>query len=422
MNRWKCVMFAAVVAVCVSGTAAYAQNAAPRSYYVRADGDDENNNGRNEDKPFKTLSKAVDAAAKGMIKRITVLGKIVIAPPGIVISDTGADEILVTGKPDAAEGEKAEITIANERYGGFRVSGVNIRFTYISLPKIRLGGNVTLGAGALVSGIDVGYNGNITMTDDAVVRGDISSSDILQITKSDHTVITGGKGIRGGYQKLTPITMSGNSRIVNNTSDNGGGIFVTGASSSITMSDDAEISGNTASNGGGGIYINGSNDGKATLTMSGNARVVNNSSHRNGGGIYAERNSVITISDNAHIGGNTANATGGGIYSMGQVTLNGGEISGNTAKNGGGVFTTEEGEVSMTGGTITGNKAEYGAGVFAGKGSGSFTLKGGSITDNEAEFVGGGVYVEKGATYTAEGGTVTNNTAGDGGNNVFRQQ
>ena len=49
---------------------------APRSYYVRADGDDENNNGRSEDTPFKTLTKAVDSASKGAVKTITILGTI----------------------------------------------------------------------------------------------------------------------------------------------------------------------------------------------------------------------------------------------------------------------------------------------------------------------------------------------------------
>jgi predicted outer membrane repeat protein len=436
----------------MANAALFAQ-AAPRSFYVAANGNDENN-GRSEEQAFKTLAKAVDAAKMGVIKRITVIGKIT---SGIDISNTGADEILVTGKPDAAEGEKAEITLLNERHT-FRISQMNVRFTYVSLPKVTVESKsiIILGAGALVSEINIKNSDNtLTMTDNAVVHGISTISnpgrrlESIQIIMSDNATVTGGMGIACWGATKTTITMSGNARIVNNTRDgnSGGGINVDGESV-ITMSDNAEISGNTARNDGGGIYgqnvtltmsgnarivnntSNGGNNGAGggiygenlTLTMSDNARITNNTSRRNGGGIYAIR-SIITISDNAQISGNTAHNDGGGICIIynGKLTINGGEISGNTAERGGGVFTTGNNEVSMTGGIVTGNKAEYGAGVFVGKG-GSSTFKGGSITGNEAEFVGGGVYVENGATYTAEGGTVTDNTAGDGGSNVFRQQ
>jgi ABC-type glycerol-3-phosphate transport system substrate-binding protein len=46
------------------------------SYYVRADGNDKNT-GTSEDSPFKTLTKALEAAEKTSVKKITVIGTLV---------------------------------------------------------------------------------------------------------------------------------------------------------------------------------------------------------------------------------------------------------------------------------------------------------------------------------------------------------
>jgi hypothetical protein len=66
------VLGAALLAV--FGFSSAAQTPANRSYYVHADGDDENNNGRSEEAPYKTLKKAVEMATKGAVKTITVIG------------------------------------------------------------------------------------------------------------------------------------------------------------------------------------------------------------------------------------------------------------------------------------------------------------------------------------------------------------
>jgi predicted outer membrane repeat protein len=378
------VMVLCLAALWVPVTTVYAQTAAPRSYYVRANGDD-NNNGRSEDAPFKTLAKAVDAAKAGVIKQVTVLGKI----EGARFENTGNDEILITGKLDATAEEKAEIT------SYIRIGNAKIRFTHVSFSRgfSIESGNVTLGAGTLASEQIEIRSSTLAMTDDATVSGGIVSA---------------------SYRNT--INMSGNARIINSTQASG---VSSGYDLTLTMSDNAEISGNITRDSGGGVWASE----PLTLTMSGNARIINNTASENGGGIYA-RGGTITLSDNAHISGNTAGKDGGGIYYGGTLTINGGEISGNTAKNGGGVFyfSYRPGfKATMTGGTITGNKAEYGAGVYVEKDA-AFTFNGGTITGNEAEFVGGGVYAQSGSTYTAGGGTVTDNTAGDGGANVFRQQ
>jgi predicted outer membrane repeat protein len=373
----------------------YAQTSAPRSYYVNGvTGDDANNNGRSEETPFKTVTKAVEMAKMGVIKTITIIGRIS-STDEIRISDAGSDEILITGKPDAGENEKASTN------GKFSISDSKVRFTHITIEaQINVRGTVTLGAGVVVQtnngdgAVYVG-SGSLTITDDAVITGNKS----------------GGGIYRDGNGSVLLI-MTGNSKITNNA---GRGIYYSSYNkSSITMSDNAEISGNA----NGGVYL----DSDSTLTMSGNAKISGNTTTENGGGVYLGGDSTLTMSGNAEISGNTATKNGGGVYFQGEIKLDGGKITNNSAKNrGGGIYMGNSGTMSMSKGEISGNKAEYGAGVFVVEKQ-KFTMSGGTITANEAEFVGGGVYVSTGATYTASGGTVTGNTAGDGaGHDVFRQ-
>jgi hypothetical protein len=368
-----------VLLVLAAFGAAYTQTTVQRSLYVSAKGDD-NNNGRSEETPFKTLGKATEAANAGVIKTITVIGTI----DSGSVHQRGDDEIMVTGKPGASEAEKAVIN---------SVIGVigKVRFTHIRLGGIEGYGNVavTLGAGVVVTnpkGTGVRVRQMlmlIIMTDDATItgcrdegvgRGEYFGVDSVTMSGNASITNNGGTGINGAKN----VTMSGNAKISNNKErgvNNG----------KLTMSENAEISGNVSTGNGGGAYVN------EGLAMSGNAKIINNTAEGNGGGVYIDGGS-ITISDNAL-------------------------ISGNTAKEGGGIY-LNRGSLTMEGGEISGNKAENGAGVYM---KGPFNHKGGTITGNNAEYVGGGVYVMKGGTYTAGGGAVSGNTAGDGGENLFRQ-
>jgi len=105
-------------------------------------------------------------------------------------------------------------------------------------------------------------------------------------------------------------------------------------------------------------------------------------------------------------------SSGGGVYVRGTFTMNGGEISGNTATSGGGV-SVFYGTFTMNGGKISGNTAaaayfdNCGGGVEVYKGT--FTMNGGEITGNTAQY-GGGVYILDG-TFTMNNGTISGNTA-----------
>ena len=127
------------------------------------------------------------------------------------------------------------------------------------------------------------------------------------------------------------------------------------------------------------------------------------------------------------------NTPGGGVeVNGGTFNLYGGEITGNTAAKGGGVYVYNSGEFNMYGGAkITDNKAAghtsgtgNGGGVYVS--GGTFNMRGGSITNNKTEVYGngggnsGGVYVYEG-TFTMSGGTISGNTASstDGGVGVY---
>ncbi len=98
-----------------------------------------------------------------------------------------------------------------------------------------------------------------------------------------------------------------------------------------------------------------------------------------GGGILANDFSVI----NSTISGNTANQ-GGGIYTVGDGTIVNTTISGNTATNagGGGIFASTGAEVRITNSTITQNSATGGGGILAA--NGTFYLANTVIAQNTA--------------------------------------
>jgi uncharacterized Zn-binding protein involved in type VI secretion len=112
------------------------------------------------------------------------------------------------------------------------------------------------------------------------------------------------------------------------------------------------------------------------------------------------------------------------VYLRGNAafSLNGGSITknGSAAENGGAVILSG-GTMGMTAGEVSGNRALAGGGIFMAAytpGDGvevvpSLEIKGGTIKDNSADR-GGGIFVASG-TLTHTNGTITANTAIDGG-------
>jgi len=144
--------------------------------------------------------------------------------------------------------------------------------------------------------------------------------------------------------------------------------------------------------------------------MSAGAVISNNTAERSGGGVYVGVSSTTSVS----------------------FTMNGGTITGNTAKGpvvttgatygGGGVAVAAAGSTfTMTGGTISQNSAvDRGGGVRAL--SGTFIMSGGTISGNTGTEWGGGVEVyNTNAQFHLLGGTISGNNSSRGGGVSYRQ-
>jgi hypothetical protein len=124
------------------------------------------------------------------------------------------------------------------------------------------------------------------------------------------------------------------------------------------------------------------------------------------GGVLELYGVIVTHADSSIRG------TGVVVNLGGTFIMYGGEISGNTVKDGGGVY--NRGTFKIYGGKILGNKAtNFGGGVYN---VGLFELHEGIITENHADF-GGGVYNR--GTFNRIGGLLDNNRATTRGFNVY---
>ncbi|HET6168233.1 MAG TPA: putative Ig domain-containing protein [Marmoricola sp.] len=187
------------------------------------------------------------------------------------------------------------------------------------------------------------------------------------------------------------------------TATSGGALTV---SSGKVVTSGVNLTASTTTNNGGGAYVSGAN--AASLSMNGGT--VSGNSAPNGGGIYTAGGAVTLTTTT--LSGNSG-AIGGGLYVLGAATLTNATISGNTVTNSGGGIATG-GTTNVTGGSITGNSAPNGGGVF--NNIGSTTLTNVALTGNTGTSLGGGFYnTGAGAVLTTSGGSVSNNTALNGG-------
>lgn len=228
--------------------------------------------------------------------------------------------------------------------------------------------------------------------------------------------ISGNKAASGGgliSQTASVINLKSGSVSANTSTGNGGGIYVsTGTILNMTGgSITANIaSGNGSLKNGAGIYLL-----AGTANISGGT--ISDHKAANGAAIYmclsGTRYPTLTISGDVLITNNKASAAGGAISVTGEgatITMSGGTISKNTAKNGGGVITQTKSAFTLSGGKITGNSCtSAGGGVYISTNT-TFTMSGGSIDSNHSAGDGGGISLLR-STATFKGGSVSNNTA-----------
>jgi hypothetical protein len=317
----KCC-FAAVCAVFVAAVLGAQEGGEARaSYYVSAAGNDLNN-GLSEAAAFKTLAHAVSQAAQSdTVKTVTVIGTLNEASEtmsashkeqrGTVFACFGSGdnpaEITITGKPNAADAERAALSAKGSQAGVLAVGGsLAIRFEHIEIS----GGERPRQHQA--AGID--RRGEDTGID---MRGEG-----IRVTLGPGAVVRGNQGV---------------------------GVNVYHAVSSCVI-DGGEIRDN-----GGGVYVSMN----CSLTLL-NGTIANNKTPTNGAGVGTWGDVVMS---GGSITGNSTGDTGcyfgGGVavMSSGTFTMSGGSITGNTAGIGGGIFVYHNGVFTQTGGTISGNHA-----------------------------------------------------------------
>lgn len=223
----------------------------------------------------------------------------------------------------------------------------------------------------------------------------VESTDSLpaQLTINDGAILENGKVQEGDQTKVGggiycqtagDVTINGGIIRNNEAIQAGGGIAYIGTRT-LTING-GEIYGNqvpTKSGFGGGIVLQGKGQIKGGK--------IHGNSAKNGGGIFTGKNTSLEITD-GEISGNTASNAGGGIYlsSNSEVKFSGGQVSNNKGKYGGGVTGVYDSHFIMEGsGLISGNEAYTGGGVYPWGTTPACDLISGTIEGNKANFGGG---------------------------------
>ena len=363
--------------------------------------------------------------------------------------------------------------------------------------KERVEANAVNGKTLTVSGNISGYGagiyieeGSLEMANGTIIQNSISGTGNgggIYIENGDFTInageisgntVSNGNGggvyIRGkkeGDKIIGNFKMDGQGTINGNSASGnsedvgfGGGIYVDGGNFTLTQNAEAgQISTNTATKDGGGVYINGGQfvqkagaissntsggDGGGvcivnggTFTMSGGSITLNGKegttiNTQNGGGVYLNGGNFVL--ENGTISNNGAAVNGGGVFLTGDdctYELKKGNITGNSAGHGGGVY-LENGlfklgtSANTTDGNISNNTAGSGGGVYIGSSIAStiadetpdeptegFIMYGGTITGNSTTDDGGGIYLN-GGSFLMNNGEISNNSSSTDGGGV----
>jgi|GEM_PF-2347580 len=272
---------------------------------------------------------------------------------------------------------------------------------------LELGENVTLVGRSADGNGDADNNNHLVRVNDG---GTLVMNDGARIIGNTNST-TGVLSIPGGGVRVNTsgtFTMNGGEISGNSAGVDGGGVSVGGTFNMLG----GEIFDNTARDGAG-VHI----DTNGTFTLDG-GEVFENTASRSGGGVIVSLNGTFTMED-GEISGNTAN-TGGGVNLSGlgsSFTMRGGYIIDNNANQDGGGIAVTSGTVVIHEGEISGNTGRDGGGLFfSTTGSGNATMHNAIITDNTATGSGGGVYFAgTGRTLDINGGEISENSAANGG-------
>ena len=272
----------------------------------------------------------------------------------------------------------------------------------------------------------------------------------MAVTVKNGTVTGGHETNGGGFDIQRGNIEIENCIIEKNTATSGGGVNI-GGSANVKIKD-SEICKNTATNSGGAIYMASGwgYDGYYDCACEIVDTKLNNNSANIGGALgmgasmyqYQDMHitASFTMSGKSEISSNTAKTTsttrgGGGVYLVGngsRFIMNDGFITDNVAENscGGAIFSENWRGITLNGGSITGNSAKMHGGAIYIK---NVNLKdnpledevlnvaaGVTITDNHCGGNGGGIAAMKDVTVKiAKNSALYNNTAETIGDDVY---
>ena len=292
--------------------------------------------------------------------------------------------------------------------------------------------------------------GGYTLTGDGTKTVVAIAGKEIKVTVRNGT-ITGGKSTNGGGLDIqSGEILLEKCNITENNAANGGAINISGSAN--VQIKDSEIHDNTATNSGGAIYMASSYaiDGYYNCACEIVDTKLNNNSANFGGALgmgaslYQYNNMHITasftMSGKSEISSNTAKTPsttrgGGGVYLVGngsRFIMNDGFITDNVAENscGGAIFSENWRGITLNGGSITGNSAKMHGGAIYIK---NVNLKdnpledevlnvaaGVTITDNHCGGNGGGIAALQDVTVKiAKNSALYNNTAETIGDDVY---
>jgi len=219
------------------------------------------------------------------------------------------------------------------------------------------------------------------------------------------------------YSNKSDITITlsggGSMRTVNLSAQ--GSLFTINSGVTLILNNNITLNGRSGNNDSLVCIISGTLIMNAGTKIIGNSFAGNDYSYGSGGGVNVY-NGIFTM-NGGEISGNTAQYGSAVFVKSSDFTMNDGEISGNTASNSGGAVYNDDGYFTMNGGKISGNTAKWGGGIYIN--DASFNMNGGKITNNTASgnssSRGGGVCISGGAFQMKDGEIFKNNTTGNGG-------
>ena len=214
---------------------------------------------------------------------------------------------------------------------------------YATYSTVNMSGGMICGNNAIYGGgIDVDYGSNVTLTGGSISNNISGQGAGVYLTRASNISMKEG---RNG-QRCRIINNKAETDYSQNKYGEGGGIYIANSGNLGVVIESGTISGNSAIKGNDN---NGSFQGEE------------------GGGIYAW-NSTVAIKEGSELRNNNAGYRGGAICIRGgksnpsSLSVEGGDISDNTAKEGGsGIFACNDITVNVSGGKIIGNTGENNA-------------------------------------------------------------